>query len=174
MDSRPSLSALAGFPNPLQDLLWGPLRESFGLTAEQWQRLTEVVTLHMALDRFLFLRVTLGLTVVAGDRANVARITQRVSKMRFAARLELAQDARWISDEVAEDIAAVNAVRNRLLHYDVKRGIDAAPEVASPEAFRAFAQRAVRAWQCLADYLMPLIERAAEEPEGDPSPTSEP
>jgi hypothetical protein len=136
MDSRPSLSALAGFPNPLQDLLWGPLRESFGLTAEQWQRLTEVVTLHMALDRFLFLRVTLGLTVVAGDRANV--------------------------------------VRNRLLHYDVKRGIDAAPEIASPEAFRAFAQRAVRAWQCLADYLMPLIERAAEEPEGDPSPTSEP
>lgn len=45
------------------------------MTPERWKRLTEVVTLHMALDRFLFLRVTVGLTVVAGDRANVERIT---------------------------------------------------------------------------------------------------
>jgi hypothetical protein len=33
---------------------WQPLRESFGLTAEQWKRLTHVVTLHMALDGYLF------------------------------------------------------------------------------------------------------------------------
>ena len=39
--------------DPLEDLLWGPFREWFGLTAEQWKRLTVVVTLHMALDRFL-------------------------------------------------------------------------------------------------------------------------
>jgi hypothetical protein len=145
MSEPPSLAALAGFSDdPLEGMLWGPLRDSFGLTSEQWKRLTEVVTLHMALDRLLFLRVTLGLTVVAGDRANVERITRRTSRMRFAARLELGQDAGWISDELADDLSTVNGLRNRLLHYDVKRGVEEAPEIATPEAFRAFSQRGVR------------------------------
>jgi hypothetical protein len=170
MTDQIGLSDLAGFGrDPLGDLLWGPLRASFGLTPEQWQRLTEVVTLHMALDRFLFLRVTVGLTVLGGERANVARITRRVSRMRFTARLELAQDAGWISEELADDVAAVNGLRNRLLHYDVSRGVE--PEIASPEAFRAFTQRGVRAWSGLAAYLMPLIEQAAQA-RSDPRPPS--
>ena len=55
MSEPTGLSPLTGGFNvdPLEDLLWGPFRESFGLTAEQWKRLTVVVTLHMALDRFL-------------------------------------------------------------------------------------------------------------------------
>jgi len=169
------LENLAGGFNvdPLEGLLWGPLRESFGLAPEQWKRLTEVVTLHMALDRFLFLRVTLGLTMLAGDRANVQRITRRVNKMRFAARLDLAQDAGWISEDLADDIAVVNGLRNRLLHFDVKRGVDEAPELASPEAFRAFTQRGARAWAGLAAYLMPVVQRAAEEPGGAPPATSQ-
>ena len=176
MSEPASLGALAGGFNvdPLEGLLWGPLRESFGLTAEQWKRLTEVVTLHMAVDRLLFLRVTLGLTMVAGERANTQRITSRVSRMRFGARLELAQDAGWISEELADDIAAVNGLRNRLLHFDIKRGVDEASELASAEAFRAFTQRGVGAWSGLAAYLMPVIQRAAEGPEGDPPASSEP
>jgi len=160
-----SLSALAGGFNvdPLEGVLWGPLRESFGLTTEQWKRLTEVVTLHMALDRFLFLRVTLGLTMAAGDRANVPRITGRVNKMRFGARLDLAQDAGWISEELAEDIAAVNGLRNRLLHFDIKRGVDEAPELASPEAFGELTKRGVRAWSGLAAYLR-LVQGAVPDP----------
>ena len=175
MTDTPSLSGLTGGFNvdPLEGMLWRPLRESFGLTPEQWKRLTEVVTLHMALDRFLFLRVILGLSVVAGNRANVQRITRRVNKMRFAARLDLAQDAGWISEELADDIAAVNGLRNRLLHFDVKGGLDEAPEIASHEAFRAFTQRGVRAWTGLAAHLMPLVHRAAEEPGGDPPATSQ-
>src|SRR5512144_3388843 len=43
-DSPLGLPLLAG--DPLEALLWGPLRVSFGLTPEQWRRLTEVVTLH--------------------------------------------------------------------------------------------------------------------------------
>jgi hypothetical protein len=163
-DPALGLSRLSGrSDDPLEALLWGPLRESFGLTAEPWRRLTEVVTLHMALDRMLFLRVTLGLTVVAGARANVARISHRVSTMRFAARLHLAQDAGWISEEVAADAAAVNGLRNRLLHYDLKGGVEPPPEIASPEAFRTFTERAVRAWRGLAADVMPLVKRAAQE-----------
>lgn len=167
MSEPPSLlSALAGGldVDPMQGLLWGPLRDSFGLSPEQWKRLTEVVTLHMALDRFLFLRVTLGLTVVAGDRANVQRITRRVNKMRFGARLDLAQDAGWISEELTDDIAAVNGLRNRLLHFDVKRGVDEVPELASAEAFGEFTKRGMRAWTGLAAYLMPLVQLAAADP----------
>lgn len=132
----------------------------------------EVVTLHMALDRLLFARVILGLTVLAGARANVPRITRRVSKMRFAARLDLAQDAGWISEELADDVAAVNGLRNRLLHYDVKRGVEAAPEIASPEAFGAFTERAIHAWSGLADDLMPLFEQAQGRPGEAPASPS--
>jgi hypothetical protein len=142
----PSLPSPDSLVDPMEDRLWGPMRESFGLTLEQWQRLTKVVTLHMALDSLLFMRVALGLTVVAGGRANTQRINRRVNKMRFVTRLELAQDAGWISEELAEDIAAVNALRNRLLHFDFKRGADEAPEIASGEAFRAFTTRGLRAW----------------------------
>jgi hypothetical protein len=80
MSEPTGLSALTGGFNvdPLEDLLWGPFRESFGLTAEQWKRLTVVVTLHMALDRFLFLRVTLGLTMVAGDRRRGLEVLRSV------------------------------------------------------------------------------------------------
>ena len=165
MSEPTGLSPLTGGFNvdPLEDLLWGPFRESFGLTAEQWKRLTVVVTLHMALDRFLFLRVALGLTMAAGDRANVPRITARVNGMRFGARLDLAQDAGWISEELAEDIAVVNDLRNRLLHFDVKRGLDEAPELASPEAFGELTKRGVRAWSGLAAYLR-LAQRAAPDP----------
>jgi len=102
--------------DPLEGMLWGPLRSSFGLTPEQWKRLTEVVTLQMALDRFLFLKVLLGLTMAAGDRANVPKITARVNQMRLRARLELAEAAGWIPEDLANDIAAVNTVRNKLLH----------------------------------------------------------
>jgi hypothetical protein len=169
--SEPSgLSALAGgfTVDPLESLLWGPLRESFGLPAAQWKRLTEVVTLHMVLDALLFLRVTLGLTVVAGPRANVERITGRVNRMRFGARLDLAQDAGWISEELAEDIAAVNGLRNRLLHFDIKRGD--APELASPEAFDAFTKRGVRAWAALRASVQPPIQgRVAQDPSASPS-----
>jgi hypothetical protein len=65
----------------------------------------------------------------------------------------------------------VNGLRNRLLHYDVKRGIEEAPEIATLEAFRAFTQRGVRAWSGLTGYLMPLIQRATEDPDGDPPTT---
>lgn len=73
----------------------------------------------------------------------------------------------WISEELVDDVAAVNGLRNRLLHYDVRLGVEAAPEIASPEAFRAFTQRGLRAWSGLAADLMPLIERAAQDPPGD-------
>jgi hypothetical protein len=89
--------------------------------------------------------------------------------MRLAARLELAQDAGWISEELADDIAAVNSLRNRLLHFDVKRGVDEAPEIASSEAFLDFTKRGVRAWTGLAAYLMPVVEPAAGE-YGDDQP----
>jgi hypothetical protein len=173
MSEPPNLDQLAGGFNvdPLEGLLFGPLRESFGVNAEQWKRLTEVVTLHMALDRLLFLRVTLELTMVAGERANVPRITRRVTKMRFAVRLELAQDAGWISEELANDLAAVNGLRNRFLHFDARRGLDEAPELASPGAFREFTKRGVRAWSGLAAHLMPLVQRAAEEPGPEHPPT---
>jgi hypothetical protein len=164
MHEPPSLSALAdGFNvDPLEGLLWGPMRETFGLAADPWKRLTEVVTLHMALDRFLFLRVTVGLTAVAGERANVDRITRRVSKVRFGARLDLAQDTGWIGEDLAADIAAVNTLRNRLLHFDVQRGLDSVPEIASAEAFRKFTDRGMRAWRGLAEQLMLLIKHIAE------------
>ena len=159
-----SLALLAGFgEDPLEALLWGQLRESFRLTPEQWKRLTEVVTLHIALDRLLFLRVTVGLTMVAKKRANAERITRHVNAMRFAVRLELAHDAGWLTDEQADDIAAVNSLRNRLLHFDVKRLPDEAPEIATAEAFRAFTQRGMRAWKGLATYLLPLIEHLDDD-----------
>jgi hypothetical protein len=170
MGETPTLSLLAASGgDPQEGPLWTGLRQSFGLTPEQWRRLTQVVTLHMALDRLLFLRVCVGLAVVAGRKANADRITRRVSKMRFLARLELAQDAGWVEDELAADVIAVNALRNRLLHFDSKRVDTEAPEIVSADAFDKFTERGMRAWKGLVAQLQPLIDHFGNRP--PPPPT---
>lgn len=112
--------------------------------------------------RLLTLRVAVGLTMAAGADANVKRIIRPAGKMKFAARLDRAQHAGLISDEHTADIDLVNHLRNRLLHFDIQRGIADVREIASPEAFGEFTKRGMRAWEGFSPFLMPLFQAAAE------------
>ncbi len=144
--------------DPLEGMLWGPLRESFGLTLEQWKRLTQVVTLHLALDAYLYMLLLTRLMppITPGEGLKpFNRLNDYLAGQQFGARLRLAKAAGWIDEDLARDIHEVNALRNKLVHYQNRELVTHAPEIATAEAFQSFLTRGIRAYLGLVKILHP-------------------
>ena len=116
---------------------WQPLLEHLGLTDEDIiDRLVRLLVTHLLLDRAL----TAGLTTRLVDprsQSSFASVEAMVGKIEMAKRIGLAKASKIISDSCAENIYAVNDVRNNIVHYQRGKGwrLDAVKELASDEAF---------------------------------------
>src|SRR5713226_5271458 len=114
MTENTGLRALAGGDeDPLDTVIWRPLREALDFKPEQWTSFTQLVTLHMLLDRLLILKVIYGIATGkgGGERvADVSRIEKRVARLSFDHRLQIAEAAGWIAPDVAVDVAKVNGL----------------------------------------------------------------
>jgi len=155
--------------DPLEAVILRPLREVLDINPEQWTSLTQLITLHMLLDRLVTLKVIYGVSTGKGGGkriANVSRIEKRVARLSFDHRLQIAEAAGWIAPDVAADVAAVNSLRNKLLHFHPGRhSFEDIPEIASAEAFfDVVARRGLLAFNALREELGPLFN--------PPAPTS--
>ena len=149
----------------IDELFWTPLRFTLDLDPAQWTNLTRVVGLHVVLDRLLTLTILNRLGAGETVRGLVATTPGAVAGMKFERRLKVVEEAEWVAAEAVADLREVNRVRNRLLHFDPRRKLfEEVPEIRTAATFREFTRRGHLAFMGLAGPLMPLLERAAEEP----------
>jgi hypothetical protein len=146
--------------NPfIEGTQWDPLRAVFGLAPDQWERLTQVVTLHLTLDAYLLVILTRRLRAPlkpGEDHTAANRLHKYLGRLTFAARLDLAKAAGWIDEDVASDLQAVNTLRNNLLHFKSSEDVGTrAPEIATAEAFQVFLRRGLRAYRSVGKIVHP-------------------
>jgi len=162
-------SPKAGMNVNYDALLWRPWREGIGLDEAQWANLTNLIGMHMVLDRLLSMRILLGLCSIGKvEKGGVERLATVVAEISFGRRLELAKESGLLTADAAGDLSEVNRVRNRLMHFrpKLKDAFESVPEINSDEALRALARRGLQAFQALMkDDLLRLFEDAAKADE---------
>ncbi len=165
----PPLGRLAGLTgDPLEDFMFKPMREAMHLTPVQWTNFTNLVVLHLMLDRMLSLRIGLGLCsgpgLATAKAGTVDKILDAVAQLTFDRRIGIAESAGWATPDVAGHLREVNRVRNRLLHFNPNHtGFDHVPEIATVEAFKILAARGHAALDGILDgEIRALFEQAAK------------
>ena len=149
--------------NPDDDLLWRPLREAIGLTEEQWGNLTNLVALHMVLDRLLSLRILVMMYSTGWvEQGAVDELLSIVAEIPFGRRIEMARAADLLPADTIADLKEVNRARNSLLHFKpkFKEDFKEVAEINSMEALRRLAQHGLRGFDALMKELLPLFEAA--------------
>ena len=152
--------------NPYDTLVMRPWREAIGLDEGQWANLTNLVALHMVLDRMLTLRLLTALcTLGTVPQGGVEKLAAIVAEMAFGRRLALATECGILSEESAADLSEVNRARNTALHFKprLKEGFKGIAEIDSTESLNALFRRATRVFRVLTKELLPLFEAAAED-----------
>lgn len=138
--------------NPYDALLWRPWRKGIGLNEGQWANLTNLVGMHMVLDRLLSIRILSALCSLGKvEKGGIGRLATVVADMTFGRRLDLARESGLLTAEAAEDLKEVNRVRNSLMHFKpkMKGRLGDVPEINSDEALKALTQRGLRAFEAL-------------------------
>jgi hypothetical protein len=126
---------------------WGPMLDMLGLRNEDAiERMTRLLLVHLMLDR----AVTAVLSVKFLDRRLLAPFSQieaAVAPLDMARRIDLAQASHLISASCARDMRTVNTVRNKLAHYQPKRGwgMEHVQELSSAKAYERCIQKGIRA-----------------------------
>ncbi len=86
---------------------------AIGLTEEQWGNLTNLVALHMVLDRLLSLRLLVMLYSTGWvEQGAVDELLSIVAEIPFGRRIEMAKAAGLLPADVLADLKEVNRVRN--------------------------------------------------------------
>jgi len=126
---------------------WGPMLDMLGLRDEDAiERMTRLLLVHLMLDR----AVTAVLTVKFLDRrllAPFSKIEAAVAPLDMAMRIDLAQASHLISASCASGMRTVNTVRNKLAHYQPKRGwgMEHVQELSSAKAYKRCIAKGMRA-----------------------------
>ena len=116
--------------------LWAPYFKALGLSDEEMiKRMVRIMVMHFLLDRFLTVVLTNKLLGSSPDSFEKTQVV--IAELEMETRIKLAKASQVISDSTASTIKVVNTTRNKLAHYQPKRGWDFAhiPELSSPEAF---------------------------------------
>lgn len=110
-------------------------------------RFTSVLTVHLLLDRALTELLARRL-LDSGRLQDLEDIEVAVSRVNFDHRIKMAKAARLISDSCAEDMKAVNKVRNKFAHFqhnESEKRAGLLPEISSSEDFEKYMQSGDRA-----------------------------
>jgi hypothetical protein len=146
--------------DPDLEIVFQGFRRDLFITDEEWERITGVVTLHLALDSFLFVILTLKLAALVDSPKAFSGVGEYMGRMRFAQRLDLAKRAGWIDADTAGHAGAVNTVRNKLVHYRNKA--KDVPEIATEAAFHALVARGLRAYGAMVAIVKPHLPQSAQ------------
>jgi hypothetical protein len=100
--------------------------------------------MHLLLDRMLTAALTLR---IVGLAPSFSKTEAAMADLSMEKRINLAKVLGAISDSCADDIKAVNKVRNKFAHYHPNHGrqLNNLPELSSEDAFERCAKRATRA-----------------------------
>jgi hypothetical protein len=136
--------------NPYDALFWRPLRELMGLDQERWDNLTNLVSLHMVLDRLLSLRIFAALfsqSKVSPD--GIDKLFSSVASISFERRLEIGTLCGCIHPDIATHLREVNRVRNATLHFNIAKDFGEITEITSAVAFDRLVKRGLTAFTAL-------------------------
>lgn len=126
--------------------LWAPYLEMLGLNDEEMiKRLVRILVTHLLLDRFLTILITNKLLGSSPD--SFTKIQQVIAPLEMETRIDIAKASQVISDSTASTIKSVNTIRNKLAHYQPKKGWDFAHvlELSSQDAFNQCTQKGMEA-----------------------------
>ena len=114
---------------------------------EKAERLLRLLVMHLVLDRTVTARVALNLSK---SSSSFSTIEAAVARVPMEKRIDLARAIGAISDSCADDMKAVNQVRNKCAHYNPHIGkLTRVPEVSSEAVFEICATRAMRSIRSL-------------------------
>lgn len=142
---------------------WEPLLQMLDINDEETsERMTRLLILHLLLDR----AVTVVLTTRVLDRSKPAfsEIEALLAVLEMEMRIDLAKAAHLISPSCASDIKTVNTVRNKLVHYQPKRGwgMGHVQELSSVEAYERCIDKGRRALQEVVDTIRKNIKEISQ------------
>lgn len=140
--------------------VWAPYLDILGLSDEETiKRLVRILVVHFMLDRAVTELLTFKL--LGSSPGQFEKIQQVVAGLEMETRIDLAKASQIISDSTSSGIRTVNTVRNKLAHYQPKKGWDLAhiPELSSQEAFEQCTYKAMAAIEELFDSLAKTSRR---------------
>lgn len=126
--------------------LWAPYLKMLGLSDEEMiKRLVRIMVVHFLLDRFLTILITNKLLGSSPD--SFEKIQKVIAPLEVETRIDLANASQLISDSTASKVRTVNTIRNKLAHYQPKKGwgFGHIPELSSQEAFDKCTQKGMEA-----------------------------
>ncbi len=144
--------------DPDLEIVFRGFRDELFITSEEWERITGLVTLHLALDSYLFVILTVKLAALVDSPKAFQGVAEYMGRMRFEQRLNLVKLAGWIDADTAGHASAVNTVRNKPVHYRNKA--KDVPEIATEAAFHALVTRGLRAYQVMQEIVKPHLPQS--------------
>jgi hypothetical protein len=154
---------------------WMRFRSALHLNSEEAAvRLTSMLALHLLLDSALEAILSVRLLGPGELKGKLEPVSEAMGRVNFSHRIDIAKAAGLISDSCAEDIKAVNSVRNKFAHAPSKKsrkgGMGVVREISSPKDFDRCMAKGERAFDEIRTSINRLL--GIESPHDSPKRSS--